>query len=85
MKQIETVNQLTIAFNESWNDSNPTERLNPELIDQVNTHFHYAFVAGLDAISERLLTYFKQYQSVSNQRNVISINDVRRMIEKFEP
>ncbi len=84
MKQIRAVEELTLAFLDSWNDSNPTQRLSLELIKLIDYHFHLAFVAGCDGISEYIVKDLKKFNAIKN-RNVVSINQTIELIERYEP
>ena len=84
MKQIPAVKELILSFLEEWNDSNPTQKLNPDLIKLIEYYFHMAFVAGCDGISEYIVKDLKKCNTIKN-RHVVSINQTIELIERYEP
>lgn len=82
MEQIQTVLSLINAFNEAWNDSNPEHRLSKELLAKVETHLHYAFVAGCDEFSEYMM---KEANRNKTKNNSLSISHLKHTIQNFKP
>ncbi len=84
MKQIPAVEKLILDFCDNWNDSDPIQRLSPEIIELIEYYFHLAFVAGCDGISEYILKDFHRADSIKD-RHVVSIKQTIELIERYEP
>lgn len=89
MKQIQAVEKISQSFIESWNDSNPTERLNPELIKLVEYYFHLVFVAGLDGLAGYLLkdleSGFESKKAKSIKGYNVGIRHMMNLIKEYNP
>ena len=85
MKQINAIQKLEHSFIESWNDSNPIERLNPELINLVNTHLHYAFIAGLEGLSSYLIRDLDVMASKPQKCTTVGIRAMQELISTYTP
>lgn len=82
MKQIQAVESLTLSLIDDWNDSNPVERLNPELIKLIDYYLLLAYVAGTDGLGDYLL---KILDKASANHHMITIKYLNDMIKLYEP
>ena len=57
MERPKTVDNLIMSLLESWNDNNPKEKLNEELINLISQTINMAYVAGVDELSFVLLIF----------------------------
>lgn len=82
MERPKTVDNLIIALLESWNDNNPKEKLNEELIDLISSGYNMAYVAGVDELSFVLLNKLQADESTCSQ---ISKEYIKSIIMNHKP
>jgi len=84
MEQIQVVEKISHSFIESWNDQNPTRRLDPELIKLLDYHFLLTFVAGLDGLAGYLLKELEK-ENFRSRSHTIGIRAVQELIKSYKP
>lgn len=80
-KEFDAAERLTHYFIEGWNDINPTERLNPKMIDLIQEHIRYAYVAGYD--DYRLIVERAISKSINESQTKISVYKFNKQILQF--
>jgi len=79
MIRSKTVENLKLSLLESWNDSNPKEKLDKDLIDLIDAHLNMAYTSGVDELSFKLLPVLDK-----KKNSQISKYYIRSLIMNFE-
>jgi hypothetical protein len=59
--EFDAAQRLLISFMEEWNTSNPDRKLDKMLINKIEIHLRYAYVAGMDEYRIHLEKLLKKY------------------------
>ena len=60
--------KILISLIEVWNDNNPTERLNPDLIRIIDEHLKYAYTTGTEQMNKMII---KRLELIADVHGVI--------------
>jgi|GEM_PF-4089999 len=63
--------KLIQCFLEDWNDRNPNEKLDPDIIDMITDYLRYSYVAGWDDLRIKIERRLNNYSGPNINKHLL--------------